>query len=854
MWLILFLFLILCPDSISNPSPACDLQIVPAYEDYEYVQDGDIIIGGVFTVNCLMGGYKIREKPNLTAMFCLKPLHHYYKDLQMFLFAIDQINKNPTILPNVTLGYHLYDSCSDPRKAIKSVLQILSGPGKTIPNYSCRDHQKLAGFIGDRSLTTSLPMAQILSVYNHVHVVYGVMGDRLEKALFPSLYSSVNEYFLIYYYISELIRHLGWTWVGIISSADESGERASLLLLRILSEFKICVAFIANQGVSILMPERHVVESVYSAIKKTSVKVIILCGTYHDLIFESSLRKLFRDITLVLPPNWASSIALIGKYPEILNCSLSLIFWSEADKNFKNFVDGFHPMIRPKDKLLENLWMTKLFCSSGNKEKDTLYENVYRISLHNCTGQEHLPDAGDYSSDRTTDPVYRAMEFLVKGLHVLYSSQYYSSPKGQTDDEEKYRHKFNRHLKKLHAIVRTTKGNEELVEEFAVQNHVFVNGSLFTRRVGMFLSDELGYWKLAFNSTLIQWKNKKNQVPKAQCSESCLPGYRKVPGLSIQPCCYSCVTCSYGEISNITDSKNCMRCPDHEWPNENRTRCISKQSEFLSFTDDTLSLVFIVVSLLCFGKTLLVLVIFILHQNTPVVKANNKSLSFVLLVSIMLGFLCVFLFLGRPVDVTCLLRQVSFGILFTIAVSSVLAKTIMVCIAFKATKPNSMWRKWIGVKLPTCIVLACSSVQIIICVSWLSISPPFQELDTHSYQEKIIIQCNEGSVIGFYSVLGYMGILAAVSFIIAFFARTLPDSFNEAKYITFSMLVFCSVWIAMIPAYLSTKGKYTVAVEIFAILISNNGLLYCIFLTKCFIILCRPELNTKDFLHSKGNI
>ncbi|XP_073462125.1 vomeronasal type-2 receptor 26-like [Aquarana catesbeiana] len=393
-------------------------------------------------------------------------------------------------------------------------------------------------------------------------------------------------------------------------------------------------------------------------------------------------------------------------------------------------------------------------------------------------GQEHLPDSGDYSSDRTTSPVYRAVEHVVNALQVLYSSQNYSSLKGQTD-EGKFRHKLNLCLKMIsYDNFGTNEGNEDLSIQFTIKNHVFVNGN----------------------------------------------------------------------------SENCMKCPDHEWPNENRTHCIPKEVEFLSFTDDTLSLVFIVLSLLCFGKTLLVLVIFILHQDTPIVKANNKSLSFVLLVSIMLGFLCVFLFLGRPVDVTCLLRQISFGILFTIAVSSVLAKTIMVYIAFKATKPNSVWRKWIGVKLPTCIVLACSSIQVIICISWLSISPPFQELDTHSYQEKIIIQCNEGSVIGFYSVLGYMGILAAVSFIIAFFVRTLPDSFNEAKYITFSMLVFCSVWIAMIPAYLSTKGKYTVAVEVFAILISNNGLLYCIFLTKCFIILCRPELNTKVYLHSQRNI
>ncbi|XP_077309573.1 vomeronasal type-2 receptor 26-like [Lithobates pipiens] len=736
------------------------------------------------------------------------------------------MNENPTILPNVTLGYHLYDSCSGPKKAVKSVLQILSGPGETIPNYSCRDHQKLAGFIGDQSSTTTLPIAQLLSVYKHVQISYGATDKSLtDRAAFPTFYRSVFDDFLIYRYISELTRHFGWTWVGIITSVDESGERESSCLMQFMTHLQICVAFVLRTGIGVFA-DRLTLESYYRAIQRLSVNVVILCGTYHDVIFQSSLRRLFRDVTLILSPNWASNIALIEKYPEVLNCSLSMNFWYEADKNFKTFVDGFHPMIRPKDKLLENLWMTTLLCSSGNKEKDTFFEKLYYISLHNCTGQEHLPDFGDYSSNRTLDPVYYMVQLMVNALHVLHSSQNGSCLKGQADDRAKFKQK----------------------------NHVVVNRTLFTRTVGHFLTDAVGHRQATINSSLIKWKTKDNQIPKSQCSESCYPGYRKVPGSSIQPCCHSCVLCSYGEISNVTDSENCMKCPDHEWPNRNKTCCIAKQSEFLSFTDDTLSLVFIVVSLLCFGKTLLVLVIFILHQDTPVVKANNKSLSFVLLVAIMLGFLCVFLFLGRPVDVTCLLRQISFGILFTIAVSSVLAKTIMVCIAFKATKPNSAWKKWIGVKLPICIVLSCSSVQVVICVSWLSISPPFQELDTHSYQEKIIIQCNEGSVIGFYSVLGYMGILAAVSFIIAFFARTLPDSFNEAKYITFSMLVFCSVWIAMIPAYLSTKGKYTVAVEIFAILISNNGLLYCIFFIKCFIILCRPELNTKCYLHSKGNI
>ncbi|XP_040191967.1 vomeronasal type-2 receptor 26-like [Rana temporaria] len=299
----------------------------------------------------------------------------------------------------------------------------------------------------------------------------------------------------------------------------------------------------------------------------------------------------------------------------------------------------------------------------------------------------------------------------------------------------------------------------------------------------------------------------------------------------------------------IEDSENCMKCPDEEWPNEKNDRCVPRVVEFLSYTDDPIVGVFSAVSILCCLLTGLILGIFIHYQDTPIVKANNRNLSYLLLVSIMLSFLCVFLFLGHPVDVTCMLRVTSFGVIFSVAVSSLLAKSIMVCIAFKATKPGSPWRKWMGTKLPNSIICVFSFVQVIICVTWLSISPPFQDRDTHSYQGKIIIQCNEGSVIGFYSVLGYMGLLAAVSFIIAFLARTLPDSFNEAKYITFSMLVFCSVWIAMIPAYLSTRGKYMVAVEVFAIMASSSGLLGCIFFPNCYIILFRPDLNTKTAIH-----
>ncbi|XP_066430794.1 vomeronasal type-2 receptor 26-like [Eleutherodactylus coqui] len=242
---------------------------------------------------------------------------------------------------------------------------------------------------------------------------------------------------------------------------------------------------------------------------------------------------------------------------------------------------------------------------------------------------------------------------------------------------------------------------------------------------------------------------------------------------------------------------------------------------------------------------------FISFWDTPLVKANNRTVSFILLVSILIGFLCIFFFLGQPVNITCKLRQTSFGIFFCISVSSVLAKTIMVCVVFRATKPGSSWKKWIEAKCSYYIIATCSSIQVLICVTWLMVSPPYVEFDHLSFPGRIIIQCNEGSAIWFYSMLGYMGLLAVVSFVLAFMVRTLPDSFNEAKYITFSMLLFCSVWIAMIPAYLSTRGKYMVATEIFAILTSSAGILGCIFFPKCFILIMRPELNCRKKLIEK---
>ncbi|XP_078515257.1 vomeronasal type-2 receptor 26-like [Lissotriton helveticus] len=343
------------------------------------------------------------------------------------------------------------------------------------------------------------------------------------------------------------------------------------------------------------------------------------------------------------------------------------------------------------------------------------------------------------------------------------------------------------------------------------------------------------------------------KVPRSVCSEICPPGYRKAAREGEPTCCFDCVPCSQGEISNGTDAVKCLKCVESQWSNRRHDRCVQKQVEFLT-VDDHLGLTLAVCASAMALITASLLSLFNKYRDTPIVKANNRGLSYLLLVTLLFCFLCSFMFIGRPTKLTCMLRQTIFGVIFSISVASVLAKTILVVLAFKATHPSSSSRKWLGSKTPFCIVFFCSLIQIVICVLWLAKSPPFPELNMKSYKEKIILQCNEGDTFFFYCMLGYMGLLATVSFIVAFLSRNLPGSFNEAKLITFSMLVFVSVWISFIPAYLSTRGKYMVAVEVFAILCSSAGLLGCIFFPKSYTILVRPERNTRIYLVRKHKV
>ncbi|XP_066486354.1 vomeronasal type-2 receptor 26-like [Tiliqua scincoides] len=837
---------------------------------HKYHQPGDLIIGGIASQTFIISNSAtFSEEPQPTRFEALAGVTKNYQHILALAFAVREINENPQLLPNVTLGFHINENYFNTQWTYYDTMEMLSTPDRFIPNYKCDVRNNLLAVIVGLDSQTYLHVATVLDIYKIPQLIYGSAPEMNDKTPGLPFYQMAPSKDLQYVGICSLLLHFRWVWIGALTMDNEIGERFVERVLPLFTQSGICFAFIERAGrinfVSDMEEMLQIGAKIYDKIFNSQANVLVCHGesfSMTSLRWLPYLSELFNLTDKVQGKVWiittqmdlTSMVYQRTWNVDMFHGAVSFSLHSSDPPGFHQFVDDTNPSSMKGDGFILDFWQQAFGCIFPDTDVGNADENM-------CTGREKLESLHrsvfEMSMTGHSYSIYNAVHAVAHALCVMSSSQLRHRTVGNGGELKLQ----NQQLWQSHPFLRSVSFNNSAGDKVSFDHNgnlivgldinnwiIYPNQSFHRVKIGMMDPQIPPDQALTISEEKITWHSCFNQMqPFSLCSDHCYPGYSKKMKEGEPFCCYDFIPCPEGKISDQEDMNDCFKCTDNYYPNEAQDFCIPRNISFLSYEEPLgISLAFSALSLSVI--TGLVLQTFMKHHNTPIVKANNQNLTYTLLISLLLCFLSALLFIGQPEKWTCLLRQTAFGIVFSVAVSCVLAKTIMVVLAFMTTKPGSRMRKWVGTRLATSIVLSCSLIQAGICITWLATTPPFPDTDYHSVTEEIILQCNEGSITMFYSALSYMGFLSIVSFTIAFLARKLPDSFNEAKLITFSMLVFCSVWLSFVPTYLSTKGKHMVAVEIFSILASSAGLLGCIFFPKLYIIVFRPELNKREQL------
>ncbi|XP_076002403.1 extracellular calcium-sensing receptor-like [Genypterus blacodes] len=863
MWAVFHISMLLChyiaPTLSSSISSSCQLQ--GQFKLNGMHKAGDVVLGGLFPVQFMSAFSEL--------LFISKPedptCHGFnlagFRYAQTMVFAIDEINKNSNLLPNVTLGYSLYDTCIKIPVGFRAGLALVSGKDEQfIMNDTCTGNPAVVGIVGDPTTTGSIAISSVLGLYRVPMVSYFATCSCLsDRKRFPSFFRTIPSDDFQVRAIIQILKHFGWTWAGLLVSDDDYGHNvARSFQTDLVQSGAGCLAYLevlpwGNQ------PSEF--KRILDVMKKSTARVVIVFAYNSYLLhfMEEVVKQNVTGLQWMASEGWTTASLLHTPHlMPYLAGTLGIAIRRGDIPGLRDFLFRVRP--DSDHNIVKTFWEHAFQCRFAPPPAGWVDAGGAL-----CTGQEDLGNLEneifDVSTLRPEYNVYKAVYALAYALHDLQQCVPGRGPfigNSCANYERLEPWQLMYYLEKVNFT--TSFGDQVSFDEngnalpiYDVMNWLWLpDGSTKLQAVGEVKKSASGSEELTLDEDKILWNFELKQSPRSVCSESCPPGTRMARKKGQPVCCFDCIPCSEGKISNASDSTECITCPEYFWSNSRQDSCVPKRIEFLSY-HEPLGICLTAASLLGTFICAIVVMIFIHQHSTPMVRANNSELSFLLLLSLELCFLCSLLFIGHPKRWTCQLRHAAFGISFVLCVSCILVKTMVVLAVFKASKPGGgATLKWFGAVQQRGTVIFLTSIQAVICTVWLVSYPPAPRKNTKYYNYKIVYECVIGSTVGFAVLLGYIGLLAVLSFLLAFLARNLPDNFNEAKLITFSMLIFCAVWVAFVPAYVNSPGKYADAVEVFAILASSFGLLVALFGPKCYIILWRPERNTKKAILGRG--
>ena len=771
--------------------------------------------------------------------------------IEAVTLAVQKINDDPTILPGVKLAYEIRGTRGDVNTALEESLKFVSSRTLRIGNSSAAA-LGISGVLGAGFSSVSTEVARLLRLFQIPQISYASTADVLsDKDTFEYFLRTVPPDSFQARALADIIVHYDWTYVVAMHTGDvygRGGIAAFLDELKKRNDSQRCITTVA----SIELPSNEDLAEDFDQAVETlnrewvsNATVVVLFATRNTGIgFFTAVKKRVesdpefasRNFTWVGSDGWGNNVP--AEFYDVVRGSLSVAPQTFSNSEFEEYFLSLNPLTHTANPWFFDFWELVFNCSIQVRSG---YE------LCNLNSQSLSRDIFSLQSTAVT-PAMDAVYAFAHAIHRLQRDYCGASqglcPEILDDRSGGIALRGELLLSYLHNVSFSpgfSTKNVSFNENGDPQGTNYSVSNLQQNSSGSFSFRVVGNWDAVADTPLkiheaVQWSHDQgDSVPVSVCSHPCGDGEfpLHVPGQS--ECCWVCTECP-GRLE-VSTGLTCEMCGQGFKPNERKTECVMIPISFLSWSHGW-SIVTLI--MMCAGivATAAVVIIFVFYQNHPIVKASSRELSAVLLCGIMLCYLLPFFFIAKPAPWICGIRRFSVGFCFSLCYSALLVKTNRIHRIFNRKITSLEAPPLIGPISQLSITAILVSIQVAIATVWLIVRKPNIEFTYQDFSTEL--NCDESAHVGLFISLGYNFVLLLITTYFAFRTRNVPENFNEAKYISFTMYTLCVLWLAFIPTYIAATATLGVIYQtgslVLAIIFNATITLSCLFAPKIYFL------------------
>lgn len=761
-----------------------------------FESNGDIILGGLFPIH-----RRSKHTENACGNIDPQPGFQY---LAAMLFAIDEINSNPNLLPNITLGAKIYDTCRSQT--------IGADRAKDIIKYTLGDHNApLAAVIGPLVSDVSIAVANLLRVFNIPQVSYGsTSADLSNKEIYSYFFRTVPPDSFQAHALVDVLKEYKWNYIFTVNSYGNYGQKGMAELQKAAKAAGICVASAAQ--LPSLPTDGDFTKVISNFLRKrretsNSITTIVVFTTQSDSadMLRAAKESGATEFTWLGSNGWSNRIDVTEGKEEVADGSLTVNHLEGEVPRFKEYFLNLKPTDNKLNPWFEEFWETVIKCNIPETNHSTTHV------LRTCRRDERLPVGIEMAPVRVVINAVYAVAHALHNLQKVYCPGVRGVCENMTREFQREELlQFLRNVTFSDSSLNFTVGfnqNQEMDGVYNIENfHKGHDGKWKYTNVGSWEGKLLPNGEiqgmLRMGKSQLEWGASKQHPPLSFCSQACNVSQIRKPRLKDPECCWDCITCQH---NYIIKNDTCQLCPPGYSAYDVLQVCTKIPLMYPRWSSAPAVTFIVLIALGMLGSSATA-VLFIRHRNHHFIKAAGRELSAIVFIGIMLCYTAPFTFLAKPTDTLCGARRFYGSVCYTVCYAPVLMKTIRIYRIFKSAQSSvtrpSLTRPRSQVLISTGLI----AVQFLLTTLW-NISDVPRAKEVYPSKQVAILEC-EVNVYTLAVNISYNSLLMFLCTIFAFKTRNFPRNFNEAKYIGISMYLTCSVWMIFIPSYLNTSNAF----------------------------------------------